>query len=1123
MRKYEIYQLYSITYISQHILFFKKKKKYLYTSYFSEVNKEGKMNSKKLLVVFSLLTVFVLSVGVVSAFNLGDFVKGLFGGGKVTGNSISEISSNGLVLQYSFQENTNYTGVVGEIVDGSGTGNHGTTSGGVVATSGNGVDGKSALFGGYDQRVSTNVKIAPAYMKNVTFGGWAKPTNPSYQAYQGFAGADNYYDRSFGIYNGYWQVQVGDGIWAIAAPNWNQWQHVMVVYTPTNILFYLNGVQYSYGNSGGNFANNANFEIGKDTPCGSNCLFQGLIDEVTIWNRSLSANEISTLYSNQSTRLINAPTPVNGVCGATLNSCISGTFLNIADNSTHYLWNCMGYYGGASVSCSLLKSSNQTYLLNVAKFGTGTGTVVSSPPGIDCGMNCSNFYGSETAISLLAIPEVNSYFDGWAGCFTSAGSECYFVMSNFTKEVRAVFQKNNTNQTATCTDSDGANLYEKGFIDGLYYNYNDYNLSQPFYYHINDSCMFPGNIVNEMLCGSLGHPIANPQICPNGCSDGACLPEPPQVCQPLIDKVKNPIDFTDNNGNNYTMQWNSTYYNWNYVNGNQENYTDYYASWQTYVDGKYNSFSTDVSVFDNKQVNLTSILDDQVANDICQVQSYYVGNGENKVYVCNWGVLIDDKYQANTQFRSKSRTLVWVNDNVLVRIYLSNSEWLSDEEFKTISSMRLNNFIQALDDNQFKNIDWSNFNVDYPLYTQVEDSLSSCSSDVSLSTNYNYFDCKIEPVVCPEYGYQNRVCKSWDQVINNWKVQTAQIPCSPGICSGCYVPRWLSSVGDNTCIPYGTRFVNEQTNKGEDDLPGGIHLSPDGNGGYNLIIVSDYEAIFNIWGTNKDGLYNYTFNLYENNEFRMPDGIDGAARLFIKQIVINGEEEGNGHILFTLVENFNAYCNYNGQIMEQKKGTSENPVSCQNNYECDSNLCSSGKCVEVQQLIKEAGTFKRLAVRVLCRLSSVFDSGNYEQCIIDYLGDSTSPSSGGGGGGSVTSLRESESSNLSCSLTQGCGRPTGLAANLVNGNDLSLTWSDNSNDEASFSLECREYGSLSWSESDLPTIPANSNAYVISDFMSSPTFDACGGDSFEFRMYARKLIGVNMVASNYSNIALAGV
>ena len=48
-----------------------------------------------------------------------------------------------------------------------------------------------------------------------------------------------------------------------------------------------------------------------------------------------------------------SPAPVDGQCGPTESSCTAGTLNDIADNSTHYLWQCLGIDGGSDASCDL--------------------------------------------------------------------------------------------------------------------------------------------------------------------------------------------------------------------------------------------------------------------------------------------------------------------------------------------------------------------------------------------------------------------------------------------------------------------------------------------------------------------------------------------------------------------------------------------------------------------------------------------------------------------------------------------------------------------------------------------------------------------------------------------------
>lgn len=54
-------------------------------------------------------------------------------------------------------------------------------------------------------------------------------------------------------------------------------------------------------------------------------------------------------------------------------------------------------------------------VLAAAKSGSGNGTVISSPPGIDCGSDCSETYNTGTTVTLTATPDADSYFAGWSG------------------------------------------------------------------------------------------------------------------------------------------------------------------------------------------------------------------------------------------------------------------------------------------------------------------------------------------------------------------------------------------------------------------------------------------------------------------------------------------------------------------------------------------------------------------------------------------------------------------------------------------------------------------------------------------------------------------------------------
>jgi uncharacterized delta-60 repeat protein len=78
------------------------------------------------------------------------------------------------------------------------------------------------------------------------------------------------------------------------------------------------------------------------------------------------------------------------------------------------------------------------YNLSVARAGTGTGTVTSSPGDIDCGSVCTDSFGEETAVVLSASAGDGSIFTGWSGGGCSGTGAC-IVTLNADFSVTAIF------------------------------------------------------------------------------------------------------------------------------------------------------------------------------------------------------------------------------------------------------------------------------------------------------------------------------------------------------------------------------------------------------------------------------------------------------------------------------------------------------------------------------------------------------------------------------------------------------------------------------------------------------------------------------------------------------------
>jgi len=66
----------------------------------------------------------------------------------------------------------------------------------------------------------------------------------------------------------------------------------------------------------------------------------------------------------------------------------------------------------------------KTFALTVSTAGNGSGTVISSPAGIDCGSDCSESYSSGVSITLMATPNLGYQFDGWSSGGCSGAGSC---------------------------------------------------------------------------------------------------------------------------------------------------------------------------------------------------------------------------------------------------------------------------------------------------------------------------------------------------------------------------------------------------------------------------------------------------------------------------------------------------------------------------------------------------------------------------------------------------------------------------------------------------------------------------------------------------------------------------
>ena len=176
---------------------------------------------------------------------------------------------------------------------------NGTLRNGAAITAGR--VGQAFSVDGADDYVLTSLDVQPAAMPATTWEAWVFPARVNFPARQSMlCGDDGGFDRCVLIEQGTsnFGVFTGTGVWQPASVTPNQWQHIAVVYTSSNILFYKNGVRFSLGSGfSGSGASVNRFTIGANPLSGFTEHYRGSIDEVRVYSGQLTQAEIQAIYN----------------------------------------------------------------------------------------------------------------------------------------------------------------------------------------------------------------------------------------------------------------------------------------------------------------------------------------------------------------------------------------------------------------------------------------------------------------------------------------------------------------------------------------------------------------------------------------------------------------------------------------------------------------------------------------------------------------------------------------------------------------------------------------------------------------------------------------------------------
>lgn len=170
----------------------------------------------------------------------------------------------------------------------------------------NGIAGSALRFNGVSTFLSLGTNIDFPAGSSLTLCAWVRceanntssfqgiiakrPSSPSYQF------GLNFNNTTFQVYT---TGSSGVQAFSYALPT-NTWVHVVGVFSATSATaFYTNGVLFgTLGSGGGISGNTGGYTMIGSSINGNTEPFAGTIDDVRIYNRALTATEISQLYNN---------------------------------------------------------------------------------------------------------------------------------------------------------------------------------------------------------------------------------------------------------------------------------------------------------------------------------------------------------------------------------------------------------------------------------------------------------------------------------------------------------------------------------------------------------------------------------------------------------------------------------------------------------------------------------------------------------------------------------------------------------------------------------------------------------------------------------------------------------
>jgi len=768
------------------------------------------------------LAIILISTGFVSAGWWSDFLD-LFGGeedGSETG-ALYTGATGDLIVHYSFENN---------IVDSQG--GHDGVAHGITYT-----DGKIGKAGSFDG-VNNFVAVADnADLKSETFSvsAWVYPKTLPLD-HRGILQKDWASNKGYSltIKNGHPYFYVGgEGYdWksakSVSSVNVNEWVHIIGTFDGSIAKIYVNGdlegsVETSY------VSNTWVFRIGHvKWTSDEESYFDGLIDEVKYWNYELSESEIADEYDLTS---ICTPNCTGKVCGADdgcgspcqTGSCPEGEVCQSGTCIDEGEVNCTDSDGGLDYDVKGTASKSgwndtEDFCVNTIKLSEALCNNDNNPAyaQYDCLNGCSEGKCNSAPTCTDTDNGIKYYISGTttdntgSNSDTCSGKNLTEFYCNSTVKQSVAYECPDTCESGICVREETVEVLANSF-------------------------QFDASLIElEELTKVLEHisvlPEHNESV-PDNRTITVVKPDDSTLSMLLLKRDSS----LECNNNSREMLCYVSY---------EKQYTPpvtgiYFIQEDLVGSGglkvvpvnysKENLVLVESSLYTFDYQGYYDAIDDK---EILHVNYDPVGapEGEDywfKIYRFNSedeASLLLDEFLAEISEENLLSSLQSVTDNLIyifknplyngnVALWKSGNDVVAveiDEGGERDDDQTIEDFILGLSGTLKKQVISSDYNTLPELSrTLIEQYIALYPSDINGTECISNWECVTAPTLCPEYGKQVKTCTDTSECAKEDIV--IEIPCQPGICSGCMLP--VNEFGISQCAPFGFRLMLDNQNK----------------------------------------------------------------------------------------------------------------------------------------------------------------------------------------------------------------------------------------------------------------------------------------------------------------------